>query len=106
MLRWGLLITTSPYDFMKTVNLRITGRVQGVYYRAWTCETALPLKLNGWVRNRADGSVEALVSGDAGAVDQLIEKCWQGSHASKVHDIIVTDSIESVQDGFAQKPTV
>ncbi len=91
---------------MKTVNLRITGRVQGVYYRAWTCETALQLNLNGWVRNRVDGTVEALVAGEEVTVDQLIEKCWQGSPASKVHDIVVSESTESIEAGFVQKPTV
>ncbi len=91
---------------MKTVNLRITGRVQGVWYRAWTRDTATELGLNGWVRNRMDGSVEAVVQGDDAAINQLIEKCWDGSPASKVHDIKVTSSDETVDAGFKQERTV
>ncbi|MCC7272994.1 MAG: acylphosphatase, partial [Alphaproteobacteria bacterium] len=58
--------------------LRIAGRVQGVWYRAWTVETAQALGLRGWVRNRADGSVEALLIGPAAAVDAMAARCRQG----------------------------
>mgnify|MGYP001085032248 FL=1 len=54
----------------KTVTVRIEGRVQGVYYRAWTDQTARRLDLDGWVRNRRDGSVEAVFSGLAPQVDE------------------------------------
>jgi acylphosphatase len=47
-----------------TVRVRITGRVQGVCYRSWTVEYATSLGLSGWVRNRIDGSVEAILYGN------------------------------------------
>jgi acylphosphatase len=54
------------------VRLIITGTVQGVFYRAWTVETASGLGLDGWVRNNADGTVEAVAAGPAEAVDRLV----------------------------------
>ncbi|MGA1498153.1 MAG: acylphosphatase, partial [Steroidobacteraceae bacterium] len=53
--------------------LHIQGRVQGVFYRQWTVETATGLGLQGWVRNRSDGTVEAQVQGDEAAVESFIE---------------------------------
>jgi len=59
--------------------MRITGRVQGVGYRAWALQAASRLNLRGWVRNRTDGSVEALVIGEDDAVARMIEACREGS---------------------------
>lgn len=69
------------------VNLKITGYVQGVFYRATTRETALRLGLKGWVRNRSDGSVEAVAEGDEAAVDNLIEWCRKGPPGATVHEV-------------------
>ena len=91
---------------MQTVRLRITGRVQGVGYRAWAVETARRLGLRGWVRNRADGSVEALVSGDEDAVAAMIEACHQGPFAARVAEVAVSDDEEDGSSGFAPRPTV
>lgn len=71
------------------VHLRITGYVQGVFYRATTRETALRLGLTGWVRNRSDGSVEAVVEGDEDAVDRLAEWCGKGPPGASVHGVEV-----------------
>ena len=67
--------------------LRITGRVQGVAYRDWMVRTARAAGVVGWVRNRADGSVEALVAGPSGVVDALIANCRQGPPAARVDDV-------------------
>ncbi|KAK4757697.1 hypothetical protein SAY87_018998 [Trapa incisa] len=62
----------------KTVRVTIKGRVQGVFYRDWTVESASQLGLNGWVRNRRDGSVEALFSGKPDLVDEMEQRCRRG----------------------------
>ena len=68
------------------VHLIISGRVQGVFYRASTCDKALQLNLTGWVRNCADGSVEAVVEGPEEQVNALISWCKQGpTHAHVTH---------------------
>jgi acylphosphatase len=68
----------------RTSMVRVTGRVQGVAFRAWTCHEAQKLGLNGWVKNERDGSVVALISGPEGAVEQLLERLWQGPPAASV----------------------
>jgi acylphosphatase len=90
----------------KTVRLIINGRVQGVSYRWWTVGEATKRGLNGWVRNRRDGSVEVLVSGLAAEVDDLIEACRQGPSAARVTDIAITQEEGAVAGGFEQRPTV
>lgn len=90
----------------KTLILRIHGRVQGVWYRAWTVEQARDLGVAGWVRNRSDGTVEALVHGPAAAVDALVARCHDGPAAARVDRVETTPSGEHPEPGFAQKPTV
>ena len=62
----------------------VEGRVQGVFYRASTQETATRLGLTGWVRNRRDGSVELEACGDAGVIDRLERWLWQGPQMASV----------------------
>lgn len=89
------------------VRLRIHGKVQGVSYRDWTVQTANALGLHGWVRNRADGTVEALTVGEESAVRELITACRQGSPRAQVTDITETPAQGIVpRDGFTRKPTV
>ena len=64
--------------------LRIRGRVQGVGYRAFLCDAAAALGLSGWTRNRADGSVEALIVGEAQAMALLIGSLRRGPPGAKV----------------------
>lgn len=86
--------------------LRITGRVQGVWYRGWTVNTARALGLDGWVRNRLDGSVEALAVGPEAAVEELIRRCHEGPPSARVERVEVELAQGIVAEGFVQKPTV
>ena len=67
----------------------VSGRVQGVYYRANTRETARELGLDGWVRNLDDGRVEAVFEGSRGAVESMVEWCHEGSPRADVRDVAV-----------------
>ena len=67
----------------------ISGRVQGVFFRAETQQEAIRLGVCGWVRNRADGTVEAVFEGDARSVEKAIEWCHQGSPMARVTDVRV-----------------
>lgn len=74
-------------DAPKTVLARISGRVQGVSFRAWTRHEAQRLGLTGWVRNDTDGSVSALFQGPAFAVDAMTRLLWQGPPAARVENV-------------------
>lgn len=67
--------------------VRISGRVQGVFYRKATVETAQRLALSGWVRNLPDGSVEALFEGERAAVEAAIAWCRQGPPRAAVDEV-------------------
>ncbi|MGH7860090.1 MAG: acylphosphatase [Candidatus Binatia bacterium] len=73
-------------------HLRISGRVQGVFFRGSTEEEARSLGLTGWVRNCSDGSVEVLAEGDEKRVERLILWCHSGPAGARVHDVQVTRS--------------
>jgi len=87
--------------------LRITGKVQGVFYRAWFAEQATALGIEGWVRNRADGSVEAVVQGAPDMVAAIVAKAREGSPAARVADVMVGDEPlpHEVLAGFGKRPT-
>lgn len=68
----------------KTVHVRIRGRVQGVWFRGWAAQEAQRLGLSGWARNRRDGSVEAIFSGDVVDVDELCRLCHEGPRLAAV----------------------
>jgi acylphosphatase len=93
-------------DQRKCVRLRVTGRVQGVWYRGWTVDQAQELGLDGWVRNRRDGSVEAVACGPAKRVDELVARCRLGPPAARVEDVAVMAEAGTLEHGFHQKPTV
>jgi len=67
--------------------IMIRGRVQGVGYRAWIKHQARLRRLDGWARNRRDGSVEALFAGSPGAVSEMIAVCRRGPPSSRVEVI-------------------
>ena len=89
----------------RTVLLHITGRVQGVGYRAWTMQQANALALRGWVRNRTDGSVEALIIGDGDVIATMVEACRSGPRFARVADVAITEAIDDGSEGFAAKLT-
>lgn len=90
---------------MKTVQLRIRGRVQGVGYRAWAIEAASSLGLHGWVRNRADGSVEILATGAEEMLAALILECRRGPAGARVDQIATADAQDEGTPGFVARPT-
>ncbi|UCU94312.1 acylphosphatase [Hydrogenophaga taeniospiralis] len=75
-----------------TRHLRITGRVQGVGYRWNMAQQANALSLSGWVRNRLDGSVEAVACGPAEAVQALVDWAQCGPAGARVDGVVVTDA--------------
>ena len=89
----------------RTVTVRIEGRVQGVFFRAWTEQTARSLGLEGWVRNRRDGSVEALFHGHPTVVAAMLKRCADGPPDATVTDVIVTDERAPPSKGFKVLPT-
>jgi len=91
---------------MRSARLRITGRVQGVGYRAWALQRASRLGLRGWVRNRSDGSVEALMIGEDDAVARMIEACREGPFGARVSDVSISDAEDDGSAGFTAKPTL
>ena len=85
--------------------LRIHGRVQGVWYRAWASETARALGLAGWVRNRGDGTVELMAWGEEAALDSLYRACLEGPPAAQVERIEVTAAEGEPPADFRTLPT-
>lgn len=85
--------------------LTITGRVQGVGYRDWLVREARRLGLRGWVRNRPDGSVEALAAGEATAVEALVALCRRGPFPARVDGIAQDDAETPGAPGFHRLPT-
>lgn len=90
---------------MRTVHVVITGRVQGVGYRAWAADEAIARGLSGWVRNRRNGSVEALFSGDTEAVESMLTACWEGPPPAEVAGIKADDAPAPPHRGFEVLPT-
>ena len=78
----------------------IKGRVQGVGYRAWTAREAESRGLDGWVRNRRDGTVEALFAGDADAVRHMVSACRSGPGFAQVTDVSATPAADPARPGF------
>ncbi|MFQ5954354.1 MAG: acylphosphatase [Kiloniellales bacterium] len=90
---------------MKAVRVVIRGRVQGVFFRGWTHDEALRLGLAGWVRNRLDGSVEALFAGPAAAVDEMLHLCRQGPSMAVVDAVDAHPAEAPAEPGFHYHPT-
>ena len=75
----------------KRVRIKISGRVQGVSYRASACDSAVSLGLTGWVRNLADGRVEILAEGNSADISAFIDWCRRGPRWARVDTLDVVD---------------
>jgi acylphosphatase len=89
----------------RAVHLSISGRVQGVGYRDFLERQAKALALTGWVRNRRDGTVEAVLVGPSPAVETMVNACRRGPPAASVKDVKVADYTGPLPDGFTMLPT-
>jgi acylphosphatase len=88
------------------VRALIRGRVQGVGYRWWARREAMRLGLDGWVRNRADGSVEILAAGRPAMVSQFIDLCARGPTGAAVTSVERSETGDPRLSGFAEWPTI
>ena len=88
------------------VRIRLSGRVQGVFFRNWTIEVARALGVRGWVRNRSDGSVEILAFADPATLEGFIDRCREGPKAAAVEYVSVRETQEAAPPGFTREPTV
>jgi len=86
----------------KSVRAIIYGRVQGVWFRAWTAEEANRRGLGGWVRNCHDGTVEAAFAGPADQVDDMIRACHRGPPYARVDKVDVMPTTDVPERGFRQ----
>ncbi|MEQ1753025.1 MAG: acylphosphatase [Micropepsaceae bacterium] len=89
-----------------TFRLRITGDVQGVGFREWSIQQAAERKLDGWVRNRSDGTVELLISGPDRTIQDMLGACTQGPEGARVSNIDILNEKEAPASGFVRKPTL
>ena len=85
-------------------HIRVYGRVQGVFYRAWARQQANELGVAGWVRNCPDGRVEGHVEGDDAAVADMIERLRTGPPDASVEDLRTWDVEPCDFDGFEVRP--
>mgnify|MGYP002634601129 FL=1 len=89
---------------MLAVKAIITGRVQGVWYRAWTEGEAAGRGLNGWVRNRSDGTVEAVFSGTETEVAAMLDACKTGPRLASVKEVFF-EPCDPPPQGFTKRPS-
>jgi len=91
---------------IKAQHLAIRGRVQGVGYRDAAVQAAFELGIKGWVRNRLDGSVEALAQGEPGAVDAFAAWCRRGPPLARVAEVTLADAaVDASLRAFETRPT-
>lgn len=85
-------------------HVSVTGRVQGVFFRAWTKQQAEALAVRGWVRNRPDGHVEAHVEGEEEAVERMVEMLRHGPPAAEVENLRSWDADVCDFENFEVRP--
>jgi acylphosphatase len=93
-------------DDVTTLRLRIEGSVQGIGYRFFAVDEARKLGLDGWIRNRSDGSVEALVSGPTKAVEAFVATCMRGPPGARVSNVDMHTADPPAERGFRTRATV
>jgi acylphosphatase len=89
-----------------SVGVSIEGRVQGVWFRGWMIREADSRNLSGWVRNRRDGTVEAVFAGPAEIVTDMVEACWNGPPAARVTAVRTAFADDPGEADFDYRPTV
>lgn len=89
----------------KIVRADISGLVQGVWFRAWTVQEAQARGLDGWVRNRRGGGVEAVFAGPPAQIDDMIRACRRGPDAAQVSNVHVAPETNDPGRGFRKLPT-
>ena len=90
----------------KAIKVRISGQVQGVFFRVWAKEKADNLGVMGWIRNRLDGDVEGLFVGPEDAVDALVAVCREGPKPALIDEIKIEPAQGITPANFQIKPTV
>ncbi|MBE9606738.1 acylphosphatase [Acetobacteraceae bacterium H6797] len=91
---------------MIAIRIVVFGRVQGVGYRDWLVRRAQALDIHGWVRNRSDGTVEALLSGEEAELIQLTLDCRKGPGMARVENLISEPAEAPASRGFQRLPTL
>ena len=93
-------------DEITTMNIRIEGQVQGCGFRDFAVREANARKLKGWVRNRADGSLEAVASGPTKVVEDFITICMKGPSGARVTALNIEPAEVPTSLGFIRRPSV
>ena len=86
---------------MPTRQLIIKGKVQGVFFRASAKETANQWGITGWIKNTANGDVEAMVSGTENQLQHFLKWCWHGPSGAEVTEVIQSECPETFFDDFS-----
>ncbi|MFC6755789.1 MULTISPECIES: acylphosphatase [Haloarcula] len=84
----------------KRAHVYVSGKVQGVFFRATTRDRAQETGVDGWVKNLDDGRVEAVFEGDPDAVDAMVDFCYEGSDMASVSTVEVEEEAPEGIDGF------
>ena len=98
-------MTAGRPEAARAIRVRIEGQVQNVWFRAWTTEQAIARGLRGWVRNRRDGTVEALFVGTAAKLADMVAACREGPPLAQVSRVIETPAADEGSRGFRPRPT-
>jgi acylphosphatase len=96
----------APPEEITTLRLRIQGAVQGVGFRAFVVREATERRLSGWVRNRLDGTVEAVASGPTKQIEALVSSCTRGPAGARVQHIDMTVTAAPSGPGFTLRATM